>query len=91
MRAIDALELKRSISVSAVIEDGKHIFDIIDDQPTIEPEPKTGYWTLYDKRFPWLHDYKCSQCGKRLSFSGLSGEAAFCPYCGAKMEGILNG
>lgn len=40
MRAIDALELKRSISVSAVTEDGKHIFDIIDEQPTIEPEPK---------------------------------------------------
>ena len=40
MRAIDALELKRSISVSAITEDGKNIFDIIDEQPTIEPEPE---------------------------------------------------
>ena len=46
MRAIDALELKRSISVSAVNEDGKHIFEIIDEQPTVEPERKKGKWTV---------------------------------------------
>lgn len=46
MRLIDALELKRSIAASAVVEDGKHIFDIIDEQPTIEP--KQGEWISGD-------------------------------------------
>ena len=57
----------------------------------LQQKRKTGYWTLYDKRFPWTQDYKCSQCGKSLLFSCLRYEAKFCPNCGAKMEGILNG
>ena len=41
MRAIDAEELKRSIAVSALIEDQKTLEQIIDEQPTIE-ERKMG-------------------------------------------------
>ena len=36
MRLIDAEELKRSIAVSALIEDQKTLEQIIDEQPTIE-------------------------------------------------------
>lgn len=42
MRAIDAEELKRSIAVSALIEDQKTLEQIIDEQPTIEPERENG-------------------------------------------------
>lgn len=36
MKAIDAEELKRSIAVSALIEDQKTLEQIIDEQPTID-------------------------------------------------------
>ena len=39
MRLIDALELKRSIACSSILENGKTLEQIIDEQPTIEPEP----------------------------------------------------
>ena len=78
MRLIDALELKRSISASVLSEDGKRIFDIIEEQPTIE-ERKTGKWiedaeTYYkavnekgggiDENTPYFtEDYiACSEC-----------------------------
>jgi len=39
-RAIDAVELKISIAYSNILEDGKSLDQIIDEQPTIEPEPQ---------------------------------------------------
>ena len=83
MRLIDALELKRSISVSVLSEDGKRIFDIIDEQPTIE-ERKTGKWISLDDFRGKYNDYgyKCSECGEHSDY-----EENFCPNCGAKMEG----
>ena len=51
-------------------------------------EQKEGCWIQYDKRFPWKNDYKCSECGNYLDFSGVNGgrgEANYCPNCGAKM------
>ena len=90
MRLIDALELKRSISVSAVTEDGKHIFDIIDDQPTIEPERKKGKWI----EFPNHTAYKCSECGRIIQTAdgrkNVSKHYPFC-HCGADMRGERNG
>ena len=51
-------------------------------------ERKTGRWILYDKRFPWSKDYKCSECGNYINLSGINGgrgDANYCPNCGAKM------
>ena len=44
MRPIDAIGLKQALVVSAILEDKKTIEQIIDEQPTIEPERKTGHW-----------------------------------------------
>lgn len=49
MRAIDAVELKMSIAVSALVEDQKTLEQIIDEQPTIEPEP---HWIPCSERLP---------------------------------------
>ena len=49
---------------------------------------RLGHWIQYDKRFPWRHHYKCSECGNYLDFTGVNGgrgEANYCPNCGAKM------
>ena len=65
----------------------------IKELPPAQPERKTGQWILYDKRFPWMQDYKCSECGNYLDFSGVNagrGSANFCPNCGADMRGEEN-
>lgn len=84
-RLIDPTELKAAISVSAMLEDRKHIFDIIDEQPTIEPERKHGRWNPnpeFDKEAG--HGYfVCSACGSE--WYDVNGYV-FCPNCGARME-----
>ena len=88
--AIDAAAL------SAAEWDGMYVQDIngrirkaLEKLPPAQPERKTGRWILYDKRFPWRQDYKCSECGNYLDFSGVNagrGQANFCPNCGADMR-----
>ena len=65
--------------------------DIVFDEPTIEPEQKTGKWILADtyagKR------YRCSEC---LAFAlktddGQENLSDYCPVCGARMEGEDDG
>lgn len=52
MRLIDAIGLKQALAVSAILEDKKTIGQIIDEQPTIEPERKTGRWIPVTERLP---------------------------------------
>jgi hypothetical protein len=66
--------------------------DLIDKQPTIEGEPvRHGRWipTEYDgyaDGYPVYDAFECSECGHEHN-----GEedtlTAFCPDCGAKMDG----
>jgi len=49
MRPIDAIELKQALVVSAILEDKKTIEQIIDEQPTIEPEQR---WIPVSERLP---------------------------------------
>ena len=49
MRPIDAIELKQALVVSAILEDKKTIEQIIDEQPTIEPEQR---WIPVSGRLP---------------------------------------
>ena len=48
MRLVDALELKRSIACSSILEDGKMLEQIIDEQPTIEERK----WIPCSERLP---------------------------------------
>ena len=41
MRLIDAIGLKQALAVSAILEDKKTIGQIIDEQPTIQPDTTT--------------------------------------------------
>lgn len=83
-RLIDPIALKQSLAVSAILEDGQHIFDIIDAQPTIE-ERKKGKWII---------DGECVDCSvcrhdkwSRVPFEDLVKRFNFCPNCGADMRG----
>ena len=81
---------RRGITVLAVANHKQATVDLLENLPSVQPERKTGRWILYDKRFPWMQDYKCSECGNYLDFSGVNagrGSANFCPNCGADMRG----
>lgn len=54
---------------------------LIEAQPTIEPERKTGHWLDIPD------GYKCSECGAYLEIDCGDVEMNFCPNCGAKMDG----
>lgn len=49
MRLIDAMGLKQSLVVSAILNDGKELVQIIDEQPTIVPAPQ---WIPVTERLP---------------------------------------
>lgn len=88
MRPIDAIGLKQALVVSAILEDKKTIEQIIDEQPTIEPERKTGHWVYRPEWSKYSDVWSCSECGEKTSQS-VMGEPRFkyCPMCGAKMKG----
>lgn len=105
MRLIDADALKDSIEVH--FADGVHVYDtfaeLIDEQPTIEPERKKGKWIKMSDADGYY--YVCDQCGENLprymtepltfdnpyppKFS--IDKTNFCPNCGAAMIGEQNG
>lgn len=101
MRLIDADALKL-----AIVEEGQkskrykigefwelnrdEIWDVIDRQPDIEPERKTGR-LIHESAYNW---YRCSVCKKVYSeallqnFNECMYQPCFryCPNCGARLE-----
>ena len=95
MRPIDAIGLKQALAVSAILKDRKTIGQIIDEQPTIEPERKTGRWipTYEDCCADVWVKWKCSECGYvrkkgwKQTYDGAKPDALFCEMCNADMRG----
>lgn len=96
MRAIDADEFSRRMYSVAFVEDTdmqkwdsgcwiryKLFEQVLREQPTIEPERKTGKWIKLD-----MH-HKCTACGQECYVPTCMGEPmyTYCPNCGARMEG----
>lgn len=90
MRLIDADELKRKME-DLVFYRGNIVIEIIDalhkvdECQTVDAEPvKHARWID-----PVHGVYKCSNCRSFLDFEGVnsgSGDANYCPHCGAKMD-----
>jgi len=84
-----ALELFRERRTSVTMSGAKAMYNEAVKALEELEERGEGKWIQYDKRFPWRHLYKCSECGNYLDFSGVNGgrgEANYCPNCGAKMR-----
>ena len=58
---------------------------LLDAQPTIEPEPKTGEW-IVTSEFDDCCYAKCNQCNVTQIFYYGKPLTNFCPNCGADMR-----
>lgn len=85
MRAIDADALIALVQDSTLLGNGfKQAFcALVNGEPTIEPERKTGKWTLNRDG-----SATCSECGfVQLNAWDLDSWDNFCHHCGADMRG----
>lgn len=84
MRLIDADHLTSLVNDATILGNGfKQAFTaIVNGEPTIEPERKTGHWEIYVISMIDGEDCRCSECGK----CGCAPYWEYCPNCGAKME-----
>lgn len=90
MRVIDADAMKADIlTVDPQYETMiQWCITVLDAQPTIEPERKTGTWQRKYSRPGVYADlcWHCSICGGKFSDT-YANMWKYCPDCGAKMEG----
>ena len=92
MRLIDADALKSRIErmwKSRQLTNTKYktFIELLDVEPTIEPERKKGRWISADAIFHGVPFY-CSECGEVTRDTVMwKPRWNFCPICGARMEG----
>lgn len=92
MRLIDAdalkMEFPKDDDWDYPVNSNSLVCELIDAQPTIKPERKTGKWIKLDMH-PHLADHKCTVCGESAYVPTCMGEPmyAYCPNCGADMRG----
>lgn len=94
MRLIDADSMKADLlTVDPQYETMiQWCITVLDAQPTIDPERKTGKWMISETAYDDT-EAKCSECGfvtlVNEPGNGLHmlSDLRFCPNCGAKMEG----
>lgn len=96
-RYIDADELELeyyglSIHGTIAIKSVLHIFaDLLEKQPTADVvEVKRGKWIYINSDLGW-QEYKCSICHTHRIFDNDEKLHKYCPECGVKMEGDING
>lgn len=91
MRLIDADAFERNMQNEwerNEISNGEwiHFREMLSNEPTIEPERKTGKWKLCKEKSDFSETvyafYECSNC-EQLAVKDYD----FCPYCGADMRG----
>lgn len=77
------IPLNKSSIVTCALHNVRQLLKLIDDAPTIEPEPKHGRWI--EERSGKALDlvrYHCSECGRWQTWSNFP----YCPNCGARMD-----
>jgi hypothetical protein len=91
MRLIDAdaLKIDYGFTWDDITPTHEEMYALIDRQPTIEPERKTGHWIACENK-PWWSGggyWKCSNCGYGFSFEAYldADEWDYCPKCGSAM------
>ena len=87
MRLIDADALKKAIADAFYnLHEIAYIADIIERQPTIEPEVRLGRWIAVTNG---RGGHECNQCHNYAPSyqTGKEHLSDYCPNCGARMDG----
>lgn len=90
MRAIDADALKKDLT--RFYNNEVTAKQLIDEQPTIEPQRKKGTWIEQDDSWDGVY-YECSACGEpwtTIDGTPRDNGMKFCPNCGAEMGNEYN-
>lgn len=96
-RLIDADALIAEMH-NVILEDGedrKIFYEVIERQPTIEPERKNGEWMEFDSDEDRYDIIKCPCCKHTFTVDSfhwtdigfVKDDFKFCPNCGADMRG----
>ena len=64
------------------------IDEILEDQPCAVQEVKHGKWLLEKEPDGKPYCFHCSVCDSDFSRISIQSATPFCPWCGAKMEGV---
>ena len=90
MRAIDADALKKDLT--RFYNNEVTAKQLIDEQPTIEPQRKKGTWIEQDDSWDGVY-YECSACGEpwtTIVGTPRDNGMKLCPNCGAEMGNEYN-
>lgn len=88
MRLIDADKIKAEDFYDRV--DMYECMEVINDQPTIQPQGNRGKWIRYEDTHENSVKYICPFCGDYTAFRGeisestVNGNYIYCRHCGAK-------
>lgn len=87
LEKIPAADIKDMGGQAYVLVKLSQVFNVIDNQPTIEPERKKGEWIDQDDGA--FYPIECSECRKIPLFDAYGDYVLsnFCPNCGADMRG----
>ena len=81
LEKIPAADIKNMGGQAYVLVKLSQVFNVIDNQPTIEPQRKKGTWIEYDNSH-----CECPFCHEEWSYFDNEVEYFnFCPNCGAEM------
>jgi len=90
LEKIPAADIKNMGGQAYVLVKLSQVFNVIDNQPTIEPQRKNGKW-LPDNNSPYEMRFVCSECKTSevvptIGFTKYEPIWDFCPNCGAEMR-----
>lgn len=85
MKALcDGCFKSRTVDIELKCRGTCNVTDILQQQPTIDPEVRHGRWN-YRHEDDWCY---CTACGTDAEVSdGECLETDYCPHCGARMDG----
>ena len=87
LEKIPAADIKNMGGQAYVLVKLSQVFNVIDNQPTIEPERKKGRWIKKTIKKKIENDYSCSECGRHVSLMRGYDVRLVYPFChcGAEM------
>lgn len=87
LEKIPAADIKNMGGQAYVLVKLSQVFNVIDNQPTIEPQRKKGHWIRHPEQRNIFNGktIECSECHEKYTVQYVEDEL-FCRHCGADMR-----